>query len=149
MSMTTVAAPGGTTGHYGHLVCPTLRQRLVNRVIKDHNLDEGTAAATIDAALGFLKLCADHPDHQFAPSQQVDLGWHTFLLYTREYQAFCEEFSGRFIHHAPDDDLSVTDQELRAVQTVDFMSDKGIPFDEESWQVSARCSSGGSCRYTG
>lgn len=140
MSMTTVAAPGGTAGHYGHLVSPTLWQRLVNRVIHDHNLDEGTAAAIVDGALGFLRLCADHPDRQFVPSEQIDLGWHTFLLYTREYHAFCERLAGRFIHHAPDDDLSAVDEELRAVQTVDFMSEQGIPFDEQLWQVNARCS---------
>ncbi len=149
MSMTTVATPGGTTGYYGDLVEPSLRQRLVNRVIKDHDLDETTAAAIVDGVLGFLKLCADHPGYQFAPSKNIDIGWHTFLLYTREYWEFCERLAGRFIHHAPEDDLPGLDEELRALRTVDFMSERGIPFDGKLWEASAACASGGSCRYTG
>ncbi len=35
------------------------------------------------------------------PSQVVDDLWHEFILYTREYQAFCEASFGRFFHHSP------------------------------------------------
>ena len=31
----------------------------------------------------------------------IDRGWHCFLLYTKEYQEFCSQFLGRFIHHVP------------------------------------------------
>lgn len=27
--------------------------------------------------------------------------WHTFVLFTKEYAAFCEKYVGRFCHHAP------------------------------------------------
>lgn len=33
--------------------------------------------------------------------QEMDDLWHTFLLFTREYQTFCQENFGRFIHHVP------------------------------------------------
>ena len=35
------------------------------------------------------------------PSQVVDDLWHEFILYTREYQAFCRKAFGGFLHHSP------------------------------------------------
>ena len=35
------------------------------------------------------------------PSQAVDVAWHEFILFTRQYQYFCKKALGRFIHHIP------------------------------------------------
>ena len=35
------------------------------------------------------------------PSQVVDDLWHEFILYTRHYQAFCQQAFGQFMHHTP------------------------------------------------
>ncbi len=35
------------------------------------------------------------------PSQVADDLWHEFILYTRNYEQFCERAFGRFFHHAP------------------------------------------------
>jgi hypothetical protein len=35
------------------------------------------------------------------PSQAADELWHEFILYTRQYQQFCNAAFGRFLHHAP------------------------------------------------
>ena len=35
------------------------------------------------------------------PSQVVDDLWHEFILYTRTYEAFCNNAFGRFLHHTP------------------------------------------------
>ncbi len=35
------------------------------------------------------------------PSEIVDVAWHEFLLFTREYQRFCQKALGRFLHHTP------------------------------------------------
>jgi hypothetical protein len=35
------------------------------------------------------------------PSQVADDLWHEFILYTRNYQAFCDRAFGRFLHHTP------------------------------------------------
>jgi hypothetical protein len=35
------------------------------------------------------------------PSRIVDDLWHQFILYTHEYQQFCAEAFGRFMHHTP------------------------------------------------
>lgn len=35
------------------------------------------------------------------PSQVVDDLWHEFILYTRNYEAFCCRAFGGFLHHTP------------------------------------------------
>jgi hypothetical protein len=35
------------------------------------------------------------------PSQIADDLWHEFILYTKNYQAFCHAAFGRFLHHSP------------------------------------------------
>ena len=40
------------------------------------------------------------------PSQVVDDLWHEFILYTRNYQTFCNRAFGRYLHHTPADAMS-------------------------------------------
>lgn len=35
------------------------------------------------------------------PSQVVDVAWHEFILFTRQYHTFCKKGLGRFLHHTP------------------------------------------------
>lgn len=35
------------------------------------------------------------------PSQVADDVWHEFILYTKNYEAFCGKAFGRFLHHTP------------------------------------------------
>jgi hypothetical protein len=35
------------------------------------------------------------------PSQIADELWHEFILYTRNYEAFCQHAFGQFMHHTP------------------------------------------------
>jgi hypothetical protein len=35
------------------------------------------------------------------PSQVVDDLWHEFILYTKNYDAFCRKAFGKFLHHTP------------------------------------------------
>lgn len=43
------------------------------------------------------------------PSQVVDVAWHEFILYTRQYQTFCRKGLGRFLHHVPNDAMPHAD----------------------------------------
>lgn len=40
------------------------------------------------------------------PSQVVDDLWHEFILYTKNYQTFCQKAFGRYLHHTPASALS-------------------------------------------
>lgn len=35
------------------------------------------------------------------PSKVVDVAWHEFILFTKNYQQFCRAAFGRFLHHTP------------------------------------------------
>lgn len=35
------------------------------------------------------------------PSQAVDIAWHEFILFTKNYEQFCKKSIGRFLHHTP------------------------------------------------
>ena len=35
------------------------------------------------------------------PSKIADALWHEFILYTRDYQSFCDKAFGRYMHHTP------------------------------------------------
>lgn len=47
------------------------------------------------------------------PSQVVDKAWHEFILFTKEYQEFCNKAFGKFHHHIPAEAMkSKTDAQL-------------------------------------
>jgi hypothetical protein len=48
------------------------------------------------------------------PSQVVDELWHEFILYTKNYDAFCGKAFGRFLHHTPAAVLTGTDRKVNA-----------------------------------
>jgi len=35
------------------------------------------------------------------PSQVVDVAWHQFILFTKNYEIFCKKGLGTFLHHTP------------------------------------------------
>jgi hypothetical protein len=50
----------------------------------------------------YFRVCLDARNRLAAmPSQVVDDLWHEFILYTRNYQSFCNKAFGRFLHHTP------------------------------------------------
>ena len=98
MTAPTLAATSGRT-----LVAPALFDRLTARIAAEHpKLAADMPARIVDQALAFLGTCAV-TTRAIGPSDLVDIGWHTFILYTHEYAAFCDRIAGRFIHHQPDD----------------------------------------------
>ena len=49
----------------------------------------------------FLAYLMSGRRHVSMPSQIADDLWHEFILYTREYDAFCRRAFGGFLHHTP------------------------------------------------
>jgi hypothetical protein len=67
--------------------------------------DKGTTSTSVGAAViefkRYIALAALGYRGLAVPSQEVDDLWHSFLLFTREYAAFCRKTVGRFVHHSP------------------------------------------------
>lgn len=72
-----------------------LRKRRPDLTLKDCQL---VGQALRQFFLAYLKS-----GRQFVsmPSQLADELWHEFILYTKNYEAFCRKAFGRFLHHTP------------------------------------------------
>ena len=120
---------------------PLLTDRLVARIAAEHpELDAGVPARILDQTLAFLETCAT-ATKPVGPSKLVDIGWHTFILYTHEYAEFCDRIAGRFIHHVPDG--APTGDEWPTVPRADLaataavMRREGFRVDAELWSMTA------------
>lgn len=58
------------------------------------------AEAVFVECVKFLAIKAVAPETNPAPSDALDMMWHAFIIQTKEYAEFCEDFAGRFLHHA-------------------------------------------------
>jgi hypothetical protein len=66
-----------------------------------------------DGTRQWFRLAARHPKAKLSmPSVAVDALWHEMVLHTREYQEFCDQALGRFLHHVPES--SMTGEEAAA-----------------------------------
>ncbi|WP_414943115.1 glycine-rich domain-containing protein [Amycolatopsis sp. cmx-11-32] len=131
------------------LVSEDLFNRLVSRIQEEHSIDYGQAAAIMDQALAFLGTCAVTTE-RLSPSAQVDIGWHTFILYTRHYREFCDRAAGRFIDHEPNDSDENKGGRGASVVTTDAIRKAGYAVDLDLWTApSAKCNDGEKCRASG
>ncbi len=141
-----------------HLIDDELWERLVNRIVTDEGIERHFAERIMDQALAFLSLVKYEPNGKFNPSELVDIGWHTFILYTKPYNDFCRELTGHFIHHNPTDVPGVDYSDNGGpTATVDALKRHGITVDEPLWAHfhagdCSNCNGGqgcqcGSCNY--
>lgn len=65
------------------------------------DVSEDEAETLFSETLKFLYL-SQQPGI-FIPDELLILDemWHNFILFTREYDAFCQQHFGRFVHHQP------------------------------------------------
>ena len=78
---------------------PAVRQRVLKRY---PHLSEDQLDLVLRALRDYFHLCRKARRRLLAmPSQVVDVAWHEFILFTRNYQAFCRRALGRFLHHTP------------------------------------------------
>lgn len=124
------------------LVSEELFERLVSRIVKDEGHDRDLAERIMDQALVFLAACTQEHGAPLSPTPLVDVGWHTFILHTRDYSEFCQRIAGRMIHHVPDVETvtprAATD---RQQHTIDVILATGYEMDRGLWLAD----SGGNC----
>jgi hypothetical protein len=136
---TTATAPVTTPTLVGgrSLISDDLFARLTARIADEHpELTPDMPARIMDQALAFLGTCAVAAQ-PIGPSDTVDIGWHTFVLYTSEYAEFCTRIAGRFIHHVPDDDPTVSPVQVKLGDVVAVIAAAGYRVDAELWPVQA------------
>lgn len=76
--------------------------QVLKRYQKDFKVTPSTAKEHEKELKRYFILGELFPDEHFEMySDEVDNLWHTFLLFTKEYQTFCIKNFGHFIHHNP------------------------------------------------
>ncbi len=114
-------------------------ERLIQRHAQDHEVTLTTAEERFAELKKFMTVCAMKPGPKIS-SPQVDLMWHSFLLYTKDYAQFCSAYLGRFINHAPFEE-SNPQAYLDTRTTVEAVFG---PLDARLWPIDAQadCTSG-------
>ncbi len=72
---------------------------VVTRIAQELSISETQAVSLFKDTLKFLWLAGKFG--RVVPSTRIDEGWHTFILFTMDYQKFCHKYFGYFLHHRP------------------------------------------------
>jgi hypothetical protein len=132
-----------------NLISEQTWEKLIGYIVKDNDLDRSLAERILDQALGFLMVVSLNPGRTFCPSKMVDIGWHAFLMHTRDYIAFCNKVNGQYIHHEPTAVEIVVPQTGGVIETVRAMKANSIVVDEELWTSRGDCDGDGGCDANG
>jgi len=95
--MSTVATKNTTTRD---AVMAYEHPALIDRLHKKCGFTTEEASLLFEDMKKWLYICGTCPEHM-APAPKIDEAWHNFILFTKDYADFCEEFFGHFIHHRP------------------------------------------------
>jgi hypothetical protein len=78
---------------------PFLAQKLVKEQIVASARE---AEELFTELLRYLVLGRMYPHkYWYMASRLVDEAWHQFVLFTRQYMAFCQRYFGQYLHHQP------------------------------------------------
>lgn len=145
-SLTTIAAPNRHSGTTSPKDLRPLAEvqayrfdAAVQRLVVDHSITRRDAELLFANTLKMLWLMAHHRAERYSsgavspnfpstifvyePMLPLDEGWHTFILFTKEYSDFCKNFLGGYLHHAPTTaEDSARDQTLFDVDPDGFLN---------------------------
>jgi len=75
-----------------------------------------------DTLLEYLMLASKEKEGLYLSSFILDEAWHTFILFTKDYATFCNDYVGKFIHHMPSvgeggylNDLSLIENSYKSI----------------------------------
>lgn len=76
---------------------------LIFRFLEMYEIDEAEAIDIFEETKKWLWLCSNSKFDLIIDDSLViiDEMWHNFILFTKEYDAFCKEYLGIYIHHQP------------------------------------------------
>ncbi len=76
------------------------RNESVIRKIMEEGYTETEANVLFDDMLKFLYV-AQTSNEPCSPTKKIDIAWHHFILHTKDYMSFCEQYFGGYVHHSP------------------------------------------------
>lgn len=125
---------------------------IVQKLMQENSLDRPQALVLFDDTKKFLFLCNKYVG--LSPTKALDDGWHTFVLFTREYADFCQRYLGKFIHHVPTVRYEGSKAHTPTVSHAELMDLAILEFGDNlsaNWKApaNAKCCSGGNCSNNG
>jgi len=77
--------------------------KVAKRIKEEYpHLSDEDVTIVFDALRDYFYMCLIGKKQMVSmPSQVVDVAWHEFILFTRNYKEFCTKAIGRFLHHTP------------------------------------------------
>jgi hypothetical protein len=112
---------------------------VIDRHLQDTGISRNEAERRFEGLKQFMLVATIMPGRKVT-SPDIDAMWHTFLLFTKEYRQFCNDYLGMFVEHEP--------FESGAPWAYDRTREKALalfgPLDDRLWPVLAKadCSSG-------
>jgi len=88
-------------------------QRMLDKRLEARRpeLTESQRNEVFSALIDYFSICNKAGRRMVAmPSQVVDDAWHEFILFTRQYDKYCRNAFGRFLHHTPAEAMSTPTQ---------------------------------------
>ncbi len=84
------------------------------RYRKEHGFSVDISKDHLREIIRFLSLSATATRHKkyYGMTGAVDELWHTFVIFTKDYAAFCNAVAGRFLHHVRENDGHMTENTL-------------------------------------
>ncbi|MGY6645957.1 MAG: glycine-rich domain-containing protein [Salinarimonas sp.] len=127
--------------------------KIRNRYMKENNITEESAIKHEIELKRFLVICGAY-EGPIGMRGETDEFWHTFLVFTAEYQKFCKNIAGFFIHHSPNDDDTPVEARYMAARRFDaaYLATFGVQPHERGWpalgtstDTLCMCGCGGPC----
>lgn len=85
--------------------------QVLKRYQKSYNIADEVAQEHERELKRYFILIDQFPQEKFLMySPQIDDLWHTFLLFTKDYNEFCTTMFGYFIHHNPLDEPEILEK---------------------------------------
>ncbi|WP_186768072.1 glycine-rich domain-containing protein [Streptomyces qinzhouensis] len=140
--MTTMLENPVALRHGRDLVGSKLFKRLAAFCADEYGLERVVADRVMDQAIAFVYVLGSQKAYDLAPSERVDPGWHSFMLHTQEYAAWCQEQFGYFVHHAPNSRVRTHGL---MVSVADRIKTAGFDVDPRLWGVAAECNQPACC----
>ncbi|MFF6973008.1 MULTISPECIES: glycine-rich domain-containing protein [Streptomyces] len=128
--------------HGRDLVSAKLFESLAAFCAEEYDLEPTAADQVMDQAIAFVYVLGSQKAFDMAPSKQVDPGWHSFMLHTQQYAAWCQEQFGYFVHHVPNTGVR-THGLMRTVS--DRIRAAGFEVDAHLWSTTAECNPPACC----
>jgi hypothetical protein len=107
-------------------------ERVTARYAAEENVSIEVARELERELKRYLALCALRPKMPYGMFGPVDDLWHTFLMFTRDYEQFCQTVAGRFIHHVPATADSENERASQLNTFAEMLADYRQTFGEEA-----------------